>query len=64
MDAQEKVTMRTGKSRGVDILLNGRSLGVLGPENTLLWELVITRKGIKKKQLRMRTDTDSPGNSR
>ncbi len=64
LDASEKVIMRTGKSRGVDILLNGKSLGVLGPEKTLLWELVITERGVQRRQLKMRTDTDSLGYNR
>lgn len=64
IDAYDRVTMRTGKSQGVDILLNGKSLGVLGSANTLLWELVVTGKGIQKKQLKMRTDADSLGYNR
>lgn len=57
--ASDNISMRTGKSQGIEIFLNGKNLGVLGPENTLLWELIITKDGIQKRQLKMRTDIDS-----
>ena len=56
--ANESITMRIGKSQGVILFLDGKEQGILGPPDTLVWELIITQEGIKSKRLRKRSDID------
>ncbi|MFQ6618428.1 MAG: helix-turn-helix domain-containing protein [Fidelibacterota bacterium] len=49
--AGSKFQLRIGKSMGVELFLNGNPLPELGPRNTMVWKLVITRKGIEEKEI-------------
>ncbi len=51
-EAYDMIEMRIGKTRGLSLFLNGKDLGILGPANTLVWELIHTSEGIKSKELR------------
>ena len=62
-EADEAITMKIGKSQGITLFLNGKELGILGPPETLVWELIITKEGIKSKKLRKRPSTGTNAES-
>jgi len=53
---RDSIVMRIGKSRGVRLVMNNQMYEDFGPENTLVWRLVLTESGIKQKVLRNRSD--------
>lgn len=52
--------MRIGKSRGISLFLNGKDLGPLGSETSLVWNIIIDKNGIVSKELRSRPDVITP----
>lgn len=54
--ANESFQFRIGRAHALSLSLNGRELGPLGPETSLVWDMVINKNGIASKELRTRTD--------
>lgn len=53
-NADDRFELRTGKSTGINVYLNGERIRNLGNETTLIWSLVLTRNGVESRQLRNR----------
>lgn len=51
----DSIWLRIGKSTGLRLVLNDEIYENFGPENTLVWELLITEHGIQRRVLRNRT---------
>lgn len=51
----DSIWLRIGKSTGLRLILNDEIFENFGPENTLVWELLITEQGIQRRILRNRT---------
>jgi len=47
VEAMDIIELRLGKSQGVDLFLNGKDLGIIGPRQSWVRELIITPEGIK-----------------
>ena len=54
---QDSIWFRIGKSQGIRLLFNGEIYDNFGPDNTLVWDLLITKDGIERQALRYRSTT-------
>lgn len=55
--AQDSLTLRIGKAQGVELFLNGENLGELGPEHMLVLDMLLTPRGMERRRLARRPES-------